>query len=195
MPPLIPHGYTPFMRAARSADVETMKLLVAHGADPNKAADDHNTPLIAAGAGMGARFQGGEEKPEAEFVECMKVLVASGADVNAVNDRGDTAMHGAAARGADLIIQFLADHGAKIRYQEQAGADTPRCRHGSRRRGQYRRHRAPEHGRADPAAKHRTVGEELETHLVFGGFDLQAVNAVDDQHVAPFSELAMLVAE
>jgi ankyrin repeat protein len=102
------------MRAARSADVETMKLLIAHGADPNKAANDHNTPLIVAGAGMGARFQGGEDKPEADFVECMKLLVASGADVNAVNDRGDTAAHGAAARGADLIVQFLADHGAKL---------------------------------------------------------------------------------
>ena len=111
---VMPHGYTPFMRAARSADVETMKLLVAHGADPNKAADDHNTPLIAAGAGMGARFQGGEEKPEADFVECMKVLVASGADVNAADDHGDTALHGAAARGADQIIQFLADHGARF---------------------------------------------------------------------------------
>ena len=111
---VIPHGYTPFMRAARSADVETMKLLIAHGADPNKAADDRNTPLIVAGAGMGARFQGGEDKPEADFVACMKLLVASGADVNAINDRGDTAMHGAAARGADLIVQFLADHGARF---------------------------------------------------------------------------------
>ena len=111
---VIPHGYTPFMRAARSADVETMKLLIAHGADPNKAADDRNTPLIVAGAGMGARFQGGEDKPEADFVECMKLLVASGADVNAANDRGDTSMHGAAARGADLIVQFLADHGARF---------------------------------------------------------------------------------
>jgi uncharacterized protein len=108
-----PHGYTPFLRAARSADVETMKLLVAHGADPNKAADDHNTPLIAAGAGMGARFQGGEEKPEAEFIECLKVLVASGADVNAQDDHGNTALHGAAARGADQIIEFLVEHGAK----------------------------------------------------------------------------------
>jgi len=111
---VVPHGYTPFLRAARSADVETMKLLVAHGADPNKAADDKNTPLIAAGAGMGQRFQGGEDKPEADFVECMKLLVAAGADVNAQNDKGDTAMHGAAARGADQIVQFLADHGARF---------------------------------------------------------------------------------
>jgi ankyrin repeat protein len=111
---VVPHGYTPFLRAARSADVETMKLLVAHGANPNQAADDHNTPLIAAGTGMGARFQGGEEKPEADFIECLKVLVASGADVNAQDDHGNTALHGAAARGADQIIQFLVDHGANL---------------------------------------------------------------------------------
>jgi ankyrin repeat protein len=111
---IVPHGNTPFLRAARSADLETMKLLIAHGADPNKASEDHNTPIIAAGAGMGIRFQGGEDKPEADFVECMKLLVASGADVNAANDRGDTAMHGAASRGADTIVQFLADHGAKM---------------------------------------------------------------------------------
>ena len=111
---IVPHGNTPFLRAARSADLETMKLLIAHGADPNKASDDHNTPVIAAATGMGVRFQGGEDKPEPEFVECLKLLVANGADVNAANDRGDTAMHGAAGRGADLIVQFLADHGAKL---------------------------------------------------------------------------------
>lgn len=112
--PVVPHGHTAFLRAATSADLETMKLLIAHGADPNKAADDHNTPIIAAGAGMGVRFQGGEDAPEAQFVECMKLLVANGADVNAANDRGDTAMHGAAARGANLLVEFLADHGAKL---------------------------------------------------------------------------------
>ena len=31
---------------------------------------------------------------------------------NAANDRGDTPMHAAAERGADEIVQFLADHGA-----------------------------------------------------------------------------------
>jgi len=118
---VIPHGYTPFLRAARSGDVETMKLLVAHGADPNKAADDHNTPIIVAGAGMGARFAGGEDKPESDFLDCMKLLVENGANVNAVNDRGDTALHGAAGRGADTLIQFLADHGAKMDIKNKQG--------------------------------------------------------------------------
>jgi hypothetical protein len=111
---IAPNGNTPFMRAARSADLETLQLLLDHKADPNKAANDHTTPVIAAGAGMGNRFAGGEEKPEPQFVEALKLLVEHGANVNAANDRGDTAMHGAAARGADLIVQFLADHGAKL---------------------------------------------------------------------------------
>ena len=109
-----PDGNTPFIRAARSADAETMQLLIEHGADPNRASDNQTTPMIAAGAGMGKRFQGGEEKPEPQFIEAMKILVASGANVNAANARGETAMHGAALRGADLIIQFLADHGANF---------------------------------------------------------------------------------
>ncbi len=109
-----PNGNTPFIRAARSADVETMKLLIAYKADPNKASDNKTTPIIAAGAGMGVRFQGGEEKPEPQFIEALKILVEHGADVNAKNDRGDTAAHGAAQRGADLIIKFLGEHGANF---------------------------------------------------------------------------------
>ena len=109
-----PDGNTPFLRAARSADLETMRLLIEHKADPNKASDNHTTPIIAAATGMGVRFQGGEEKPEPEFLEALKLLVDHGANVNAANDRGDTAMHGAAARGADTLVQYLADHGAKL---------------------------------------------------------------------------------
>ena len=111
---IMPDGSTPFLRAARSADLETMRLLIEHKADPNKGSENHTTPIIAAGAGMGVRFQGGEDAPEPQFVEAMKLLVDHGANVNAANDRGDTAMHGAAARGANLLVQYLADHGAKL---------------------------------------------------------------------------------
>ncbi len=111
---IAPNGNTPFLRAARSADLETMRLLIDHKADPNKASENHTTPIIAAATGMGVRFQGGDEKPEPEFLEALKLLVDHGANVNAANDRGDTAMHGAAARGADTLVQYLADHGAKL---------------------------------------------------------------------------------
>ena len=37
-----------------------------------------------------------------------------GADVNATNEDGLTAMHGAAANGADAVVQFLTQKGAKL---------------------------------------------------------------------------------
>jgi ankyrin repeat protein len=116
-----PNGNTPFLRAARSADVETMKLLLEHGADPNRPSNDKTTPLIAAGIGQGNRFAGGEEKPEPQFIEAMKLCIEHGADVNAVNDRGDTAMHGAAQRGADMLVQYLFDHGARLDIKNKQG--------------------------------------------------------------------------
>ena len=111
---IAPNGNTPVPARRPLGRLETMRLLIDHKADPNKASDNHTTPIIAAATGMGVRFQGGDEKPEPDFLEALKLLVDHGANVNAANDRGDTAMHGAAARGADLIVQFLADHGAKL---------------------------------------------------------------------------------
>jgi len=35
-------------------------------------------------------------------------------DINQANARGEAALHGAALRGADPIVQYLVDHGAKI---------------------------------------------------------------------------------
>ncbi|HLK47719.1 MAG TPA: ankyrin repeat domain-containing protein [Bryobacteraceae bacterium] len=117
----VPPGATPFYRAARSADVAVMRLLLEKGADPNKPANDHTTPLLAAATGQGARFAGGEERPEPEFVEAIRLCLDKGSDVNAANDRGDTPMHAAAQRGADQIVQFLADHGAKLDVKNKSG--------------------------------------------------------------------------
>ena len=44
-----------------------------------------------------------------------------GANVNAANEAGDTALHGAAAKGYDSIIQALADKGAKLDIQNKRG--------------------------------------------------------------------------
>ena len=117
----VPKGATPFYRAARSADVAVMRLLLEKGANPMKPSDDHTTPLLAAATGQGARFAGGEERPEPEFVEAIRICLDKGSDVNAANDRGDTPMHAAAQRGADQIVQFLADHGAKLDVKNKSG--------------------------------------------------------------------------
>ncbi|HEV3332756.1 MAG TPA: ankyrin repeat domain-containing protein [Bryobacteraceae bacterium] len=117
----VPPGATPFYRAARSADLAVMRLLLEKGADPNRPSNDHTTPLLAAATGQGARFAGGEERPIPEFVEALRLCVEKGADVNTANDRGDTPMHAAAERGANPIVQFLADHGARPDVKNKSG--------------------------------------------------------------------------
>ena len=42
-------GATAFVRAAQSSDIELLKLLLAHGADPKMATDYGDTALTAAG--------------------------------------------------------------------------------------------------------------------------------------------------
>jgi ankyrin repeat protein len=52
---------------------------------------------------------------EAEVLDVVKMLVEElGADVNAANDTGETAMHAAAYRGANSVVQYLFDKGAKL---------------------------------------------------------------------------------
>ncbi len=109
-------GATPFLRAARSADVEVMKLLLDHGADPKLAnKDGYNALLAAAGVSWNDHIKGSE----AQALEAVKLCVDKGLDVNAATDKGDTALHGAALRGADSIVKFLVEKGGRLDVQNK----------------------------------------------------------------------------
>jgi ankyrin repeat protein len=111
-------GATAFMLAARSADVEVMKMLLAKGADPKLANKDGlNALMLAAGESWADSHKG----TEAEALEAVKLCASLGLDVNAATDKGDTALHGAAHRGADSIVKFLAENGAKIDARNKRG--------------------------------------------------------------------------
>jgi ankyrin repeat protein len=105
-------GSTPFVLAAKGADVELMKVLLEHGADPKLTANDGTTALMAA-AGIGY-WPAESPGSEAEALEAVKICIAQGIDVNAANRGGFTALHGAAVRGANSIVQLLYDKGAKL---------------------------------------------------------------------------------
>ena len=106
-------GATAFMLAAKAADVEVMRLLLDHGADPTIGTEDNITPLMAAAGISWASNQ--DRASEAQVLEAVTLLVEGlGADVNAVSDVAETAMHAAAYRGANSVVQYLFDRGAEL---------------------------------------------------------------------------------
>jgi len=111
-------GATPFLLAARTADVQLMRLLLELGADPLFPNEDGTTPLMAA-AGVGTNSPLEEPGTEAEVMEAVKLVFGLGGEINTVDKNGDTAMHGAAHKHVPSVISFLAAKGAKIQIWNQ----------------------------------------------------------------------------
>ena len=115
-------GGTPFYLATVTADLPTMRLLLASGADPKINANDGTTPLIMA-VGLG-RTDSETLIPEARHIEAVKVCLDLGQDINGANAAGVTPMHAAAIAGLDGMVQYLFDHGAKLNTKNKKG-ETP----------------------------------------------------------------------
>jgi ankyrin repeat protein len=104
---------TPLMRGAFSGDLELVKLLLAHGADPRITSKDGET-MVEAAAGLGFIQGYSKGRTPAERLEVVKLFVEGGADVNAADDYGITPLMVAANMGDTRIIQYLVDKGADL---------------------------------------------------------------------------------
>jgi ankyrin repeat protein len=113
-------GSTPFLQAAKLADVPYMQLLLAHRADASLTTEEGATPLMAA-SGVGIWHVGESAGTNDEAFEAVKICLEAGNDVNAVDANGDTALHGAAHRGADAIVKLLVEKGAKLNVPNRIG--------------------------------------------------------------------------
>lgn len=114
---LVRVGATGFLLAAKEADLELMRVLLDAGADPTIPTFDGTTPLmVAAGLysqrGSFERFE--ERGQEDDLLRAVRMCLELGNDVNATNDLGDSALHGAAYRGAPAVARFLIAHGARL---------------------------------------------------------------------------------
>lgn len=115
---------TALIRAARSADVEAMRLLVDAGADPKLAEPDgFNTVLaVSVGPEIPPLTVVDRERPaEPDALVALEFLVARGVDVNAADGFGATALHTAAKRGYVEVVRFLAAHGANLDAADRTG--------------------------------------------------------------------------
>ena len=115
-------GQTPFIRAALSADLTTMRLLMDHGADPNIVTPAGSTALMAA-AGVNWVVQQTYTVSKEASLEAVKLCLEKGADLNAKNSMGLTPLLGAANRGSDDIIKYLVSKGAKLDVKDKEGRD------------------------------------------------------------------------
>jgi ankyrin repeat protein len=134
---------TPFYRAATAADVEVLKLMLAHGAQiewspseikpkdgkkpgPNANKEVGRTPVMAAmKGGMGAPFAGGpgfnrlgpppfREAGSRDPLEALKLLLTAGANANVKAPDGTTPLHQAVQLQQVAMIRALAGAGAKL---------------------------------------------------------------------------------
>jgi ankyrin repeat protein len=119
-------GSTPFMRAAKSGDVEVMRLLMAAGADPLITQPNQATALMLA-AGSGWR-DGSPAAPsydqgsEQDAIEAITLCMKAGIDINAATNTGETALHAAiTGRGSETIVRFLVENGASLTAKNKQG--------------------------------------------------------------------------
>jgi ankyrin repeat protein len=113
-------GQTPFLLASLSGDVETMRLLLKHGADP-KIMTFSGTNALMAAAGVNWVYNQTYTEGDKALLEAVKMCLELGMDVNATNSMGLTAVMGSANRGSDSIIEFLVSKGARLDMKDNVG--------------------------------------------------------------------------
>lgn len=115
------------------AAVEVMRVLLAAGAGHSLTTADGTTPLMAAaGLGHGSYQPGAERGARSLSAEAaVAALVEAGADVNATNEGQFTALHGAAFRGLNEVIEYLVRHGAQLNAQDFKGRTAFRIAQGA----------------------------------------------------------------
>lgn len=115
-------GTTPLLRAAKSADVPAIELLLEHGADATLTTrSEVNGLMLAAGLGTSEQDTTGRFKSEADIVRSIDIMLEQGIDIDATDDRGRTALHGAALQGFDGVVAALVERGADLTVEDGNG--------------------------------------------------------------------------
>ncbi|MES0490291.1 MAG: ankyrin repeat domain-containing protein [Leptospirales bacterium] len=100
-------GETPLLKAAANGDVETVKLLLEHGADINAIDDRAESALLS------ASYLG--------HYELVKFLIENGANIENPGNKGYTPLYVAAYKGYYNIVDLLLQKGANIHVKAKSG--------------------------------------------------------------------------
>jgi ankyrin repeat protein len=113
-------GATPLARAAKSNDLQVMRLLLDAGADPRLTIKDRTTVamIAAAGGAVVGAYAVAIPVTEESSLEALKLCVAHGVDINAFNTNGLTALHNAVHADAEAV-SCPAEQGARLGLDKQ----------------------------------------------------------------------------
>ena len=139
-----------------------MRLLLSKGADPKITTFNGTTALMAAAGVNWVVGQTYSESP-ARWLEAVQLCLELGVDVNAVNEMGLAAVHGAANRGSDDIIELLARSGARLDIAGQGGPHAVRLGGGRLSRHQLAGRQAVDDGVDRTAARRTTTSSTPRT--------------------------------
>jgi ankyrin repeat protein len=136
-------GATPLLRAAKASDDEAVKLLLQYGAKVDLANVMDVTPFLsAAGVDQSNNPTRGRYKTDEDAVKTVKILVEAGADIHRhagiyrdylepytdpqskfkrTAYDGQTALHGAAKKGWNKTITYLAGLGLDLEARDAMG--------------------------------------------------------------------------
>jgi ankyrin repeat protein len=129
-------GATPLFVAAMYVEVDIVRELLAHGANPTLFIENGTTPLLAAAGIAVERLARPSDlvrwnvmdsdtpaipRDEQEVLASVRLLLDAGGDVNRTNAAGDNALHAAAANSSTTLIQLLVNRGAILEAKNKQG--------------------------------------------------------------------------
>jgi ankyrin repeat protein len=113
------------IRAARSSDVDAMRVLIEGGADPSLRDEKRGgiTPLLAVTMGpeLPSLIEAEREPTEEKAIAAIDFLLDHGVAPTIANDIGTTALHMAALRDYPGIVRHLAERGADLNVADREG--------------------------------------------------------------------------
>jgi ankyrin repeat protein len=113
------------IRAARSSDVEAMRVLIEGGADPSLHDEKRGgvTPLVAVmmGPELPSLIEAERQPSEEKAIAAIDFLLDRGVAPSIGNDLGTTALHMAALRDYPGVVRHLADRGADLNVGDREG--------------------------------------------------------------------------
>jgi hypothetical protein len=113
------------VRAARSSDVDAMRVLVEGGADPSLRDDKRGgvTPLVAVmmGPELPSLIEAERQPTEEKAIAAIDFLLDHGVAPTVANDAGSTALHLAALRDYPGVVKHMAQRGINLNMGDRDG--------------------------------------------------------------------------